>query len=224
MADPSIMFAQPNAGAAFAQAFQQGMENNREKAVRSAMAALVQDPNNAQALGALAKLDPATAMQFRQQQAQMLKEQLAQHQDSIIKGAEIIREFQPKDQQSYSQALSAAQAAGIDISQVPQQYNPQYVDGIVHLADAMKPQPSDVQVVPITAGGGAVQFNKKTGQIAPLVVPNSGSAAPSTPTAAAPTAVNPKTGERVQYNAQTGQWEPMTGGATGSAPSPTFSQ
>jgi hypothetical protein len=140
MADPSIMFAQPNAGAAFAQAFQQGMAQNQERAKRQAMAALMADPNNGQAMNALAQMDPQAAMQFKSQQAESLKAQLAQHQDSIVKGAEIIRQFQPKDQASYSQALQAAQMAGVDISQVPQEYNPQYVDGVVKLADALKPQ------------------------------------------------------------------------------------
>jgi hypothetical protein len=145
MADPSIMFAQPNAGAAFAQAFQQGMAQNQERAKRQAMAALMADPNNGQAMNALAQMDPQAAMQFKSQQAEALKAQLAQHQDSILKGAEIIRQFQPKDQASYSQALQAAHIAGVDISQVPQEYNPQYVDGVVKLADALKPQSAPPQ-------------------------------------------------------------------------------
>lgn len=131
---------QSNPGATAVQAFQQGMEQNRANTARNAMGALAQDPNNAKALAALAKADPQAAMQFQQQRAEAAKAQLAQHQDSILKGAEIIRQFQPKDQASYTQALMAAQQAGIDISQVPQQFDPAYVDGVVKIADALHPQ------------------------------------------------------------------------------------
>jgi hypothetical protein len=179
----------PNAGEAFAQAFQQGQQTQRQNVARNALAVLAQDPNNQQALGALAKADPETAMQWRAQQAQLVKEQLAQHQDNILKGAEIIRQFAPKDQASYSQALAAAQAAGIDISQVPQQFNQSYVDGVLKLADALKPQAeSDIVNVPYQAGGGVLQVNKKTGEIRPLVVPN-----PGTQQAGAPVAGQPLT-------------------------------
>ena len=140
MADPSIMFSQPNAGATFAQAFQQGMAQNTERAKKAAMAALMADPNNTQAMNALAKLDPQSAMQFKSQQTEALQAQLGQHRDNIIKGAEILRQFNPQDQASYSQALQAAQSVGIDVSQVPQQFDPQYVAGVVKLADTFAPQ------------------------------------------------------------------------------------
>jgi hypothetical protein len=76
----------PNAGDRFNNSFQQGLENNKQHAAQNAMATLVQNPNDPQALAALAKLDPATAMKFRQQQIEYHKAQLAEHQDSILKG------------------------------------------------------------------------------------------------------------------------------------------
>jgi hypothetical protein len=167
---------QGNPGDALNQAFQQGQQNNRANTARSAMAALVADPNNTRALQALASVDPASAQQFQQQRIEQAKEQLAQHQDSILKGAEIIRQFNPKDQQGYSAALAAAQQAGIDVSQVPQQYDPNYVDGVVKLADALKPQTSDnMKFITPQPGGGAYGYDPRTGAVKTIIQPNDGS-------------------------------------------------
>lgn len=178
---------QGNAGDAFAQSFKQGQVDNRANMARSALARLVQAPNDAQALAALAKVDPESAMKFRQQQLEYSKAQLAQHQDSILKGAEILRQFQPKDQASYSQALAAAQQAGIDVSQVPQQYNPEYVQGVIHIADALKPQTeSDVVNIPYQQGGGVLQYNKRTDQTRQLIVPTDDPSKTGQPVASGP--------------------------------------
>jgi ATP/maltotriose-dependent transcriptional regulator MalT len=67
MFDPSLMVQQgPNPGERFAQAFQQGQQTARQNKARAAMAALVKDPTNANALAALAEVDPSSAMEFRQ--------------------------------------------------------------------------------------------------------------------------------------------------------------
>jgi len=178
MFDANLMMP-VDVGGKIAAGFQTGQQNAQASIAKAAMAALVQDPNNPRALAALAKVSPETAMQFRQQQAELFKQNLAQHQDSILKGAEIIRQFQPKDQQSYSAALQAAQQAGIDISQVPQQFNPQYVDGIMKLADALKPQPSgdgdQVVVTPQANAPPPVIYNKKEGTVKQIFAPNDGS-------------------------------------------------
>jgi hypothetical protein len=138
--DWGLGLQQGNAGDAFSNAFQKGLQTNRENTARNAMATLVQNPNDPKALSELAKVDPQTAMEFRKQQIEQVKAQLGQHHDNIIQGAQILRQFNPKDQASYTAALQAAQAAGIDISQVPQQYNEQYVQGVIHIADALKPE------------------------------------------------------------------------------------
>jgi hypothetical protein len=72
--------------------------------------------------------------------------------------------------------------AGIDISQVPQQYDPQYVDGVVKLADTFAPQAQHPgQLVPFTPGGGVARINPQTGQLETLVVPNPGGMTPGSP-------------------------------------------
>lgn len=217
----NALYAYPNAGDAFAKSFQQSQETGRLNAARSAMAILAQDPHNPRALQILAKADPQTAMQYQQQLIESAKAGLAEHQDSIIKGGEIVRQFQPHDQASWDQTLQAAAMAGVDISQVPRIWNDQtaqYAQGIVHIADAFKPQPSNVQLVPVQPGGSVLQYNKQTGQTQPLVVPNDGSHPVGATQAPAPvTAVNPQTGQRIQLNPQTNQWEPVQGGAGGNA-------
>jgi hypothetical protein len=188
--DWALGLQQGNAGDAFSQAFQQGQQTQRQNIARQAMAALVQDPNNPKALAALAQVDPQTAMEFRKQQIENTKAQLAQHQDSIVKGAEIIRQFNPKDQQSYTQALMAAQQAGIDISQVPQEYNPQYVDGVVKLADALKPQAGDgIHFITPQPGGGAYGYDPRTEKVTTIIQPNNGVSSP-TPGSPPPQAID----------------------------------
>jgi hypothetical protein len=183
----AIGLQQGNAGDSFATAFQQGQVNNRQSMARSAMAALVANPKNERALQALASVDPAAAQQFQQQQAETVKQQLAQHQDSILKGAEILRQFQPKDQASYSAALSAAQQAGIDVSQVPQQYNPEYVQGVIHIADALKPQASDnMKYIPLQPGGSVARVNPQTGQVEMVVQANPGNMQAGAPATGGP--------------------------------------
>lgn len=164
---------QGNPGEAFAQAFHQGQANAQQNRARAAMAALAQDPTNQNALAALAEADPQTAMAYRQQLMEQTKAQLAQHQDAILKGAEIIRQFQPKDQASYSAALQAARMAGVPLDGVPQEYNPQYVDGVMKLADALHPQSGDnMKFITPQPGGGAYGYDPRTGQISTLIQPN----------------------------------------------------
>jgi hypothetical protein len=147
------------------------LQTNRENTARNAMATLVQNPNDPKALSELAKVDPQTAMEFRKQQIEQVKAQLGQHHDNIIQGAQILRQFNPKDQASYTAALQAAQAAGIDISQVPQQYNEQYVQGVIHIADALKPEGSTEVVVTPQPGAAAYMYDKAAGTTKQIVFP-----------------------------------------------------
>jgi hypothetical protein len=130
----------PNPGERFAQSFQQGMQQRQQDAERQAMAALVGDPNNQEALQALARSNPQAAMQFQERSRQQTLQGLEQHRDNIVRGAQIIRQFKPQDQAGWDQVRQVAAQAGIDMSEVPAQFDPQYVQGIVSIADAFKPQ------------------------------------------------------------------------------------
>jgi hypothetical protein len=164
---------QGNAGDAFAQSFQQGQVNNRQSMARSAMAALVANPTNQRALQALASVDPQAAQQFQAQHQQQTQALLEQHRDNIVKGAQLIRQMQPKDDASWQQVLNMAHQAGIDTSEVPPHFDPQYVQGVVQLADTFAPQPNG-QVVPFVPGGGVARMNPTTHQLETLVMPNEG--------------------------------------------------
>jgi hypothetical protein len=225
----NLLFQGGNAGEAFGQAFQKGMQQNQQNTAHNALSALAQDPTNKAALAALAKADPELALKFQSQQTEALKAHVGAHQENIIKGAQILRQFNPTDQQSYTQALAAAQAAGVDISQVPQQYDPTYVAGVIHVADALKPEagtqdPGIIREFDIASQRGLVPQGttyeqyvqmRNPGMSTPVTIPYGaqvmqGGGAP----AASPMTATGPNGEKVQLNPQTGQWEPM-GGAGG---------
>jgi hypothetical protein len=163
----------PNAGEQFAGAFQQGQERAKQNKARAAAAALVRDPNNQGALAALAEVDPQSAMQFQEQQQKQALAGLEQHRDNILKGAQLIRQVQPKDQASWDQVRSLATQMGIDVSEVPPQFDPQYANGLVSIADAFEPQKGqNPQLVPIPQGGGVARWNPQTQQVEVMVQPN----------------------------------------------------
>jgi hypothetical protein len=187
----------PNAGEAFANSFQQGQEQNRQNTARNAMAALVQDPNNQRALQALAQVDPQSAQQFQQQKLEMARQQMGQHYDSVLKGAQLIRQMKPHDDASWQQVLQTAHQAGIDISEVPQHFDPQYVQSVTGLADAFAPQAQhNPQLVPFAPGGGVAAFDPSTGGVKMLVQPNDGGHA-----AGAPAADMPQVHDQASYDA-----------------------
>jgi hypothetical protein len=178
----NLLGAYPNPGEAFAQSFQQGMAQRQEQQQRNALAALAMNPADPQAQSAAAQFAPQAVMQARAQQQQSVQQQLEAHRDNILKGAELIRQVQPKDQASWDQARALAAQAGIDISEVPAQFDPQYVQGITALADAFAPQTQhNPQIVTTQAGGGVFRIDPATGQAIPLILPNDGSHAPGAP-------------------------------------------
>jgi len=132
----------PNPGQAFSQAFQQGRQQAEERRKKEALAALVGNPQDPQALQTLAQSDPQMAMQFREQRTQAAMQQVEQHRDQIKIGARIIRQVQPKDQADWDRALGIAGQYGIDPDRlgIPRQFDPAYTQNIVGLADALAPQ------------------------------------------------------------------------------------
>jgi hypothetical protein len=217
----------PNAGEAFANSFQQGQEQNRQNTARNAMAVLVQDPNNQRALQALAQVDPQSAQQFQQQKLEMARQQIGQHYDSVLKGGQIVRQVQPKDQNGWNQVLMMAHQAGIPLDEVPQVWNEQtaqYAQQLSGLADAFKPQQeNDVQNIPYQAGGGVLQYDKRTHQVHQLVVPNDGTQMAGAPVSQGPQPGHVEDGYRFKGGnpADPNSWEHV-GGSMGAAPSSGF--
>lgn len=85
------------------------------------------------------------AEQRQQKEAQAREAALEKHKRSIIEGAKIIRQINPKDEAGWQQALGIARTAGISLDGVPQQFDPQYVQGLIAAADALAPQTSAPQ-------------------------------------------------------------------------------
>jgi hypothetical protein len=141
---------QGNPAESFQNAYDKGVQRQRQEGARNALSTLVQNPNDTAALGALAKADPATAMDFRKQQAEMLKLKLGEHYDSAVKGGLIIRQMQPKDEASWQQVLAAAHQAGIPLDGVPlhwDQNTAQYAQQLGAIASAAHPEAQDPGII-----------------------------------------------------------------------------
>ena len=98
-------------------------------------------------------------LQKTQTQQQTEWKALEQHRDKIIMGARLIREVQPKDQAGWDHVRAIAGQAGIDLTDVPPQFDLNYVNGLVQLADAFEPEksqnhPSSVQEFEYAKGQG----------------------------------------------------------------------
>lgn len=121
----NALMAYPNAGQSFASAFQAGQEQNRQRALEQRQ---------------MQQQDQARAFQMQRMQSDDAMKALDAHRENILKGAQLIRQFQPKDDAGWQQLLMVAQQAGIDTSEVPPHYDPQYIEGVVHLADTFAPE------------------------------------------------------------------------------------
>lgn len=175
----------PNAGEAFAKGLETGRAARMQRDRHNALTGLgMGDPG---ALNALMAVDPETGMQYQRQQIQ--QQQLEQKRQgeiseasrqNIIKGAQILRQINPKDDASYQQALQAARQMGIDVSTVPQQFDPQFVQNMIAAADTFEPQkpsnagPASIQEYEYAKGQGFagtyMDFNKEKG--GPIVANN----------------------------------------------------
>lgn len=174
----------PNAGEAFAKGLETGRAARIQRDRQNALTGMARgDPA---ALNALMAIDPQTAMQYQQQQVQQRRlDMKAQGEISeasrqnVIRGAQILRQINPKDDASYQQALQAARQMGIDVSTVPQQFDPQFVQNMIAAADTFEPQKAEsspYQVVAGQPGAGVYRFNKGDGSMSVLVQPNDGTA------------------------------------------------
>lgn len=134
-------------GTAFQQGIQAGAQRRQQIQSRNALAAYARDPTNPQAHNALLGADPATYMQLQQRQA-MIDERSAgrkldadkARREALLAGARIIREVQPKDDAGWQQVLAIGKQWGLPLENVPQTFDPNYVQQIISTADALSPE------------------------------------------------------------------------------------
>lgn len=148
------------------QGFERGRTAVKTRQAEGALQALMQDPNNSAALGALAQADPATAMRFTEYTSTRQANQLKAQQDAeearrekILMGAKIVREINPQNDEQWQQALATAQSLGIDTSNVPQRFDPQFAQNLIATAEALAPEkeaslPSEIQLYEYAKGQG----------------------------------------------------------------------
>ena len=121
------------------QALQQGMEQG---VTRSALGAMVQNPNDPRAMNALAAFNPeaAFAMQGRQaQQRQMTgqaeEQELENRRNNIIMGASFLEGV--TDEAGFQAARQRAASAGIRLEGVPETYDPNFVNQVRQTAQSL---------------------------------------------------------------------------------------
>jgi soluble lytic murein transglycosylase-like protein len=141
-------------GQAFGQSFEQGQ-------IDSALRAYGQNPDSPEGLSALMRADPRVGIQAQQLQRQRQKDDQAesaaaekQHRELLLTGAKIIRSVKPQDDASWQQVRTLGQQYGIPMDAVPDHYDPNYVQQVVAMADALDPQSS--QNLMNVAPGGSV--------------------------------------------------------------------
>lgn len=134
------------------QGFATGMALVKRVQTQHALQGYLQNPDDPQAFSALATFDPQTAFALQdrrrddvareQREAAAERERQAAmqraSQENIVKGARVLREMKPTDQASWEQALQSAQTIGVDISNVPRKFNPEFVQRITQAADAIE--------------------------------------------------------------------------------------
>lgn len=205
-----------NPGERFATAFKEGQQTRQQNIAKAAYAALVRDPSNTKALEALASVNPQAAMQFQQQAREQAMAGLEQHREKITQGAMIVRQIQPKDQNGWNLVLQTAQQAGIDLTDVPHEFNPQYVQGLVAIADAFKPQAEQRgRIITPQPGAGAWEL-QPDGTMKELIRPNDGSQRMGAPVGSGPQPGTVEDGYRFKGGnpADPNSWEPVSGGPT----------
>ena len=174
MFDPSLMIA-PDVGGKFVQAFKEGQQTREANIAKGAMAALVRDPNNQKALEALAQVDPGAAAQFQQRRSMMAQQNAEQYRSAILDGVPLYQKMgAPTDDAGWQRFKAAMAQTGHNVSQMPDHFDPQYVQGASQMYQAWS-KPEEPKYIPLQAGGSVAKVDPATGQVTMAIAPNDGS-------------------------------------------------
>jgi hypothetical protein len=186
-------FERNNIGDQFRAGWDRTGAARKQNALDGALRQYATNPNDPNSINALAAVDPMLALKARAQQAETATGLRKEHQaaleanrDNIIRGAQIVRQLQPKDQASWDQALSTAQNLGIDVTHVPRNWNDpatqQYAQGLIAAADAFEPQkPESSPNQFLVNDSGVYVGDKRTGKVREAIRTNPGQYTPGTP-------------------------------------------
>lgn len=148
--------------------FEAGRKRRSDMETQRAMAALVGNPNDPQAMQRLAQYNAPMAMQMQQRQQQQAQQEIEANRDKILMGAQIFRAAKAKnptapDEQVYASILPILGQAGINPQGLPQPGDPQlpqFLQGIMAIADGLKPmEGQQAKHIPVQAGGQVLKVN-----------------------------------------------------------------
>lgn len=138
--------------------FNAGREMRQEMDTRKAMATLARSPDDPRALDLLAQTNPELAMQFQQRRQEQRKQQLSDVREKLTIMGRLMDGATPQD---YAQRLQAAQSMGLDTSQVPPQFDPQWMAQTQMQVRALLGQ-VDQELMAVAPGTAVI--NKRTGK------------------------------------------------------------
>jgi hypothetical protein len=218
-----------NPGNAFLTAFDQGRQRRIEGETQNALAKYAANPDDPQAMESLTRYNPQLAIQLQERKQQQALKGLEAHREKIVMGAKIVRQLQPKDDAGWQQVLQMAQQVGIDLADVPRNFDPQYVQGLVSVADALAPQreaqdPGIIREFQIATERGLVPPGtsyqqylamRNPGMMSPVVIPENATVEmPGQQGGPQPGAIEDGYRFKGGNPADPNSWEPVNGGPT----------
>jgi hypothetical protein len=134
--------------------YSQRREQSRD---RSALRNYLQNPNDQEALGALAERNPEAAIRLRDHHIERARQLRTDQREQLLFGARLLEGV--TDEPGYQRARALAQRAGIDLSNIPETFDPGFVSQMQELTRRLNP------VDPVRVGEGDQLVDPRTGRV-----------------------------------------------------------
>lgn len=195
--DPYAYIAQyPNAGEAFSNSFNKGMEQN-------ALSAFAMNPNDPRAQAGAARYDPGAVAQTRQQQQALS----AEHQKDWHAYAGQLAKWADNPQKWDEAVDYMVQQGHPEVAQLKGQFSPALRQSFMALGGVQDDRPRNPQVVPVPQGGGVATYDPETGQAKMLIQQNPGDHPTGAPVA--PPVLTDEQMRQMMNGGQAGQSSPV---------------
>jgi hypothetical protein len=212
--DPYALIAQyPNAGEAFANAYQQGQQRN-------ALAGFAQNPSDPNAMAAAAQYDPGAVLQYRQQQQAMGVKQAELSQQQLADWHKYAGELAKwaDTPEKWDQAVEYLSSSGHpEAAQLKGQFSPALRAQFMALGGVQDDKP---QIITPQPGAGAFTLDQN-GHPVTLIAPNDGSQPMGAPADHMPSVGTPQDAMKLppgtQFRLPDGRIGTVPGGAGGNA-------